>query len=156
MLAKIAHTFQQTTKQKQWGKTLQLDNYGCIFELVKHRKKKKANSDMVRKHKLLPKKKGKKCQEIMKQSQEKNKKDCNPVISYTVKSPFFGQKKNKVLSMQVLRNYINLVPFLNNINSKLPKVCILAEWKMIQIKMSCFIVKIYTHNVNSAVIKWHA
>lgn len=84
---------------------------------------------MIRKHKLLQKKekKGKKCQEIMKQSQEKNKKYCNPVISYTVKSPFFGQKKNKVLSMQVLRNYINPVPFLNNINSKLPKVYIPAE-----------------------------
>jgi len=58
--------------------------------------------------------------------------------------------------MQDFRNYINPVSFLNNINNKPPKAYNTAEWKMIQIKVSCFTVQIYTCYVNLAVIKWYA
>lgn len=76
---------------------------------------------------------------------------------YTLSSHYSWKGKiNKVLSMQLFRNYINPVPFLNNINNKSPKIYMLAQWKMIQIEVSSFIVQIYTHYVNLAVMKWCA
>lgn len=44
-----------------------------------------------------------------------------------VKSLFVGRNKNKIVSMQDFRNYVNPISFLNNINNKLPKAYNTAE-----------------------------